>query len=233
MNVLVIDIGGSHVKMKVSGAGESRRFPSGRGLTAHDCVARVRAMVADWTYDVVSLGYPGQVTEAGPALEPGNLAAGWVGFDYEQAFGCPVRIVNDAVMQALGGYTGGRMLFLGLGTGLGSALVSEHVVIPLELGTLPWLPTGTVAEWIGRDGLERSGHDRWMRDVAGVTQTLRCALLADYVLLGGGNATRVDPLPEGVRRGGNEDAFEGGFRLWEDFVEPHDRRPLHVWRVLR
>lgn len=233
MNVLVVDIGGSNVKMKVSGASQTRRFASGRHLTAQACVTEVLAMVADWRFDVVSLGYPGQVTAEGPAVEPGNLACGWVGFGYEDAFNCPVRIVNDAVMQALGGYSGGRMLFLGLGTGLGSALVSEHVVVPLELGSLPWLPNGTIAESIGREGRKRVGPERWMEDVARATQTLRAALQADYVLLGGGNAKHVDPLPEGVRRGGNGDAFEGGFRLWEDLVEPHDRRPVKVWRVIR
>ena len=232
MNVLVVDIGGSNVKMKVSGVSESRRFASGKALTAQACVAEVLAMVADWQFDVVSLGYPGPVTEDGPAVEPGNLAPGWVEFDFESAFNCPIRIVNDAVMQALGGYTGGRMLFLGLGTGLGSALVSEHVVVPLELGTLPWSPYGTIAEWVGREGLERSGRARWLEEVERVTQTLRAALQADYVLLGGGNAKHVEQLPDGVRRGGNEDAFRGGFRLWEDIVEPHDRRPPRVWRVL-
>src|SRR5688572_3541263 len=219
MNVLVVDVGGSHVKLKVTGNSEPRRFESGRDLTAEACVARVLALVPDWQFDVVSFGYPGQVTEEGPVAEPGNLAAGWVGFDYEGAFNCPVRIVNDAVMQALGGYSGGRMLFLGFGTGLGSALISEHVVVPRELVTLPWYPEGTIAMRVGREGLQRSGHEFWMQDVAAVTQTLRAALQADYVLVGGGNAERVDPLPEGVRRGGNEDAFEGGFRLWEDVVE--------------
>ena len=233
MNVLVVDIGGSNVKMSLSGKREARRFTSGKRLTAASCVNRVLAMVADWNFDVVSLGYPGQVTEKGPAVEPGNLAPGWVDYDYEAAFQCPVRIVNDAVMQALGGYTGGRMLFLGLGTGLGSALVSEHVVVPLELGSLPWFPKGTIADWVGRAGLERTGRLRWMRTVTQVTRTLQSALQADYVLLGGGNAKHVRRLGEGVRRGGNDDAFEGGFRLWEDVVEPHDRQPSKAWRVIR
>lgn len=233
MNILVVDVGGSHVKLKLSGNKEERRFESGPDLTADGCVKRVLQTVADWEFDVVSLGYPGRVSEEGPVREPGNLADGWVRFPYEDAFGRPVRIVNDAVMQALGGYAGGRMLFLGLGTGLGSALITEHVIVPLELGNLPWFPSGTIFDWVGREGLERIGREQWMTHVARVTDTLRTALLADYVLIGGGNANRVDPLPAHVRLGGNDDALEGGFRLWEDIVEPHDRRPMNVWRIVR
>ena len=232
MEVLVIDVGGSHVKLLASGATEPRRFESGGSLTPHALVDRVRAMTADWRFDVISLGIPGVVRSDGPGAEPGNLAAGWVGFDFRTALGKPLRIVNDAVMQALGAYDGGRMLFLGLGTGLGSALVTEHVVIPLELGTLASRHGGTIADRVGRRALERNGSDRWIADVHEITSMLREAFAAEYVVLGGGNAKRVEPLPPATRRGGNRDAFAGGFRLWEELVEPHGREPQGVWRVV-
>ena len=233
MDVLVIDIGGSHVKMRASGTTEKRRFPSGPELTPHAFVARVAEETRGWSYGVVSLGYPGAVNADGPVAEPGNLGGGWVGFNFAGAFGKPVRIVNDAVMQALGGYDGGRMLFLGLGTGLGSALITEHVVVPLELGSLPFANGDTMADRLGREGLQRSGKTAWIKDVGEVTSVLIEALVADYVVLGGGNARKVDPLPPGARRGSNEDAFAGGFRLWEETVEPHDRQSPPVWRVVR
>lgn len=233
MDVLVIDIGGSHVKLMATGAPEPRRFASGPELTPEALVSTVRAMTAGWHYDVISLGYPGAVDASGPRAEPGNLGPGWVGFDFSRAFGVPVRVVNDAVMQALGGYDGGRMLFLGLGTGLGSALVTEHVVVPLELGCLPYGDGRTIADHLGRAGLEASGAAAWKRAVGDVTAVLRTAFAADYVVLGGGNASQVDPLPPHTRPGGNDDAFTGGFRLWEEMVEPHDRRPPAVWRVVR
>lgn len=232
MNVLVIDVGGSQVKMTVTGARESRRFKSGASLTPDRLVERVTSAAGDWRYDAVSLGYPGAVNATGPTAEPGNLGKGWVGFDFERAFGTPVRIVNDAVMQALGGYEGGRMLFLGLGTGVGSSLITEHVVVPLELGCLSF-GGDTVAGRLGRQALEKNGTKRWLCDVAKATAMLREAFAADYVLLGGGNARKVKPMPEGARLGGNTHAFEGGFRLWEEMVEPHDRRPPSVWRVVR
>jgi polyphosphate glucokinase len=233
MNVLVIDIGGSHVKLSVTGATKSRRFDSGRALTPDLLVEQVRATTADWRYDVISLGFPGVVARGAPAAEPGNLGDGWVGFDFHEAFGRPVRLVNDAVMQALGAYEGGRMLFLGLGTGLGSALVTEHVVIPLELGNLPSRRGGTMADRVGRKGLEQNGRDSWVAEVHDVTGVLQDALLAEYVVLGGGNAKFVDPLPPRTRRGGNKDAFTGGFRLWEEIVEPHSQEPQRVWRVVQ
>jgi polyphosphate glucokinase len=233
MDVLVVDIGGSHVKMLASGAGEPRRFESGDDLTPQVVVAKVREMTADWKYGAVSLGYPGEVDAKGPRREPGNLGGGWVGFDFSKAFGKPVRILNDAALQALGGYDGGRMLFLGLGTGVGSALVTEHVVVPLELGCLPYCPGETLFDRIGSGGREKYGHTAWAHAVAQVTGMLKQAFAADYVLLGGGNAKHVDPLPAGARRGGNADAFTGGFRLWEEVVEPHDRRSSSVWRVVR
>jgi polyphosphate glucokinase len=232
VDVLVVDVGGSHVKLMATGAREPRRFDSGPELTPEVMVDRVRELTRDWEYEAVSLGYPGAVDASGPTAEPGNLGRGWVGFDYEKAFGTRVRIVNDAVMQALGGYDGGRMLFLGFGTGLGSSLITEHVVIPLELGCLPF-GDETLAARLGREGLETSGREEWLRTVGEACVTLLEAFAADYVLLGGGNARKVDPLPAGARRGGNDDAFTGGFRLWEQVIEPHDRQPPPVWRVVR
>ena len=232
MDVLVVDIGGSGVKLKVSTGKQVRRFASGPDLTPQTTVGRVQELTADWQFDAISIGYPGTVNADGPAAEPGNLGCGWVEFDFEAAFGKPVRVVNDAVLQALGGYEGGRMLFLGLGTGVGSALVTEHVVVPLELGCLTW-KNETVWDRLGRHALEARGVDEWSRDVVGVTGMLREAFVADYVLLGGGNARKVDPFPEGARRGGNGHAFDGGCRLWEEMVEPHDRSSPPVWRVVR
>jgi polyphosphate glucokinase len=233
MDVLVIDVGGTQVKLKSSRAQEARGFASGPGLTPSALLRSVREVASDWHYDAIALGYPGATNETGPAAEPGNLAAGWVGFDFAAAFGAPVRVVNDAVMQALGAYDSGRMLFLGLGTGIGSALVTEHVVIPLELGSLPHTAGGTISERLGREGLATSGKQAWQTALAAITPILREALAADYIVLGGGNAREVDPLPPDTRRGGNDDAFTGGFRLWEEVVEPHDRRPPLVWRVVR
>lgn len=233
MNVLVIDVGGSTVKVHYSGAPEVRKFSSGPDLTPDALVSQVREITRDWEHDVVSLGLPAAVGPLGAAAEPGNLGNGWIGFDFERAFGKPVRVVNDAVLQALGAYAGGRMLFLGLGTGLGSALITEHVVVPLELGDLPFGNGATMADRLGRDGLAASGEARWQEDVAHASTVLRRAFAADYLMLGGGNAKLVDPLPDGTRRGGNEDAFTGGFRLWEEMDEPHARRPPAVWRVVR
>lgn len=233
MKVLVIDVGGSHVKLAATGQPEPRRFDSGKRLTPIALVKQVNAVTTDWRYDVISLGYPGAVNHKGPAKEPGNLGRGWVHFKFEQAFGKPVRLVNDAVMQALGGYDGGRMLFLGLGTGLGSALVVERVVIPLELGCLPFNSHESFAQRLGKRGLARHGKATWRRAVHRAAMWLRESFEADYVVLGGGNAGNVSPLPPRTRRGGNADAFAGGFRLWEELVEPHDRKPLQTWRVVR
>jgi polyphosphate glucokinase len=233
MDVLVIDVGGSQVKMLATGASEPRRFDSGEDLTPEQLVERVIESSREWSYDVVSLGYPGAVDEDGPTAEPGNLGHGWVGFDFDAAFGKPVRVVNDAVMQALGGYEGGRMLFLGLGTGLGSALVTEHVVVPLELGSLPFGQNETMVDFAGSEARATRGQTAWSKSIAEITGVLREAFSADYIVLGGGNAQHVDPLPAHTRRGGNDDAFTGGFRLWEETVEPHDRRPPRVWRVVR
>ena len=233
MDVLVVDIGGSRVKLLATGTAEPRAFDSGPELTPQALVRIVRESTTDWKYDVLSIGYPGAVDANGPRAEPGNLGEGWVRFDFSKAFGRPVRVLNDAAMQALGSYDGGRMLFLGLGTGVGSALVTEHVIVPLELGCLPYGPGETIFDRVGAAGLESHGEEAWRASVAEVTRLLREAFTADYVLLGGGNATRVDPLPADTRRGGNEDAFAGGFRLWEELVEPHDRESAPAWRVVR
>jgi polyphosphate glucokinase len=233
VNVLVVDIGGSGVKVAASSTGARCRFRSGSHMTPELLMRRVQEIGREWPYDAVAMGYPGVVSDNRPVREPGNLADGWVHFDFARAFGKPVRIVNDAVLQALGAYGGGRMLFLGLGTGVGSALVSEHVVIPLELGSLQHAPGGTVADRLGQAARKRDGHARWQEAVMEIVPMLREAFLADYVLLGGGNARRVAPMPPHTRRGGNRDAFVGGCRLWEETVEPHDRASAPAWRIVR
>jgi len=232
MSVLVIDIGGSHIKLAVSGEDEPRRFDSHGKLDPAEFVKAVRRETDCWTFDRISMGFPGVVGPKGPEEEPGNLGDGWVGFDYEFAFGCPMRIVNDAVLQALGGYGSGRMLFLGLGTGLGSALVTERVLVPLELGCLRYTPGETFGQRLGKSGLDRIGAEAWCATVAEVVEELRDAFRAEDILLGGGHADLLDPLPAGCRRGGNRDAFTGGFRLWEDWVEQHEEAP-RAWRVVR
>ena len=232
VRVLVVDIGGTHVKMAVTGGTEPRRFKSGKHLVPDLLVREVKRRSADWQYDVITLGYPGAVTGEHPRAEPGNLGRGWVGFDFADAFDTPVRIVNDAALQALGSYDGGRMLFLGLGTGLGSAVVSEHVILAIELGCLPYTRRETLADRLGRAGRQRHGPGRWQRSIAQVVPTLKEAFGADYVTLGGGNAKHVNPLPEGATRGGNDDAFAGGFRLWQDLVMPHDRPAPAIWQVI-
>ncbi|MBV8780880.1 MAG: ROK family protein, partial [Phycisphaerae bacterium] len=190
----------------------------------------------DWKFDVISLGVPARVGAKGIIDEPGNLSDGWVGFDFEKHFQRPIRIVNDAAMQALGAYDGGRMLFLGFGTGLGSALVAERVVVPLELGALHNI-SGKDREEIGvrlgKKGFERIGESAWKLLVVDAIGMLKNAFQADYVVIGGGHSELIDPLPEGVRRGGNDDAFTGGFRLWEEQVEPHDAPPSSAFRVVR
>jgi polyphosphate glucokinase len=216
MNILAVDIGGSHVKVLATGQTEPRRMDSGPTLTAAQMVEGVKAMASDWAYDVVSLGYPGQVVHNMPAHEPVNLGRGWIGFDYASAFGRPVRIINDAAMQALGSYQGGRMLFLGLGTGLGSAMVVNAEVEPMELGHLPFKNGLTYEDCVGERGLERLGRKKWRQEVVAVIEILRAALQPEYVVLGGGNAKHMKELPPDVRLGDNANAFLGGFRLWEE-----------------
>ena len=215
MQILAVDIGGSHVKALVTGQAEPRRIDSGRTLTAAQMVEGVKSMATDWVYDVVSLGYPGQVVHNMPSHEPVNLGGGWVGFDYEGAFGKPVRIINDAAMQALGSYQGGRMLFLGLGTGLGSALIIDGTLEPMELGHLPYKRRKTYEDYIGERGLLSEGKKKWRAEVLTVIEIFRNALQPEYIVLGGGNAKFMKELPSDVRLGDNANAFLGGFRLWE------------------
>ncbi len=218
MIVLVVDVGGTHVKLLATGQTEPRELVSGPTLTAQQMVAGVKGLAADWTYDVVSIGYPGPVLHCRPVAEPHNLAPGWVGFDYQAAFGCPVKVVNDAAMQALGSYQGGKMLFLGLGTGLGSTLIVDGIVEPMELGHLPYRK-GTFEDYVGIRGLERVGKKKWRRYVADVVTRFTAALEPDDVVLGGGNVKKLKELPAGCRAGDNGNAFVGGFRLWEEAAD--------------
>jgi polyphosphate glucokinase len=212
--VLVLDIGGTNVKLLASGETEPRRLPSGDQLSPAAMVSAVHKRTQDWKYDVVSIGYPGPVGMHGPRSEPGNLGSGWVGFDFAAAFERPVRIINDAAMQALGSYEGGRMLFLGLGTGLGSALIAENVIIPLELGKLVYDKDETLGELLGRKGLKTLGKSSWRKIVDTVLESFVDAFMVDYIVLGGGNAKLIKDLPPAVRLGNNLTAFRGGMRLW-------------------
>ena len=215
MNVLVIDVGGTHVKILATGQDTPRKFPSGPTMTPQQMVAGVKRLAGTWKYDAVSMGYPGPVVQNRPVADPHNLAAGWIGFDFEGAFGCPIKIINDAAMQALGSYEGGRMLFLGLGTGLGSALIVDGVLEPLELAHLPYKNGRTYEDYIGLHGLERVGKKKWRLYVADVITRLKAALEADYVVIGGGNAKLLKDLPPGTRLGSNSNAFRGGVKLWQ------------------
>jgi polyphosphate glucokinase len=215
MQILAIDVGGQHVKVLMSGQAEPRKMDSGPGLTAAQMVAGVKAMTSDWKYDVISLGYPGQVVHNMPAHEPVNLAKGWLGFDYEGAFGKPVKIINDAAMQALGSYEGGRMLFLGVGTGLGSTLIIEGQIEPMELGHLPYKKRMTYEDFVGQRGLKRLGRKKWRQELLAVIEYFRNALQPEYIVLGGGNAKLMSDLPRDVKLGANANAFIGGFRLWQ------------------
>jgi polyphosphate glucokinase len=212
--VLVVDVGGSHVKVLATGEREPRRADSGPRMTARQMVAAVQKLADGWTWDHVSVGVPAPVHGGRVVADPVNLGKGWAGFDYEAAFGIPTKVVNDAAMQALGSYEGGRMLFLGLGTGLGSALVVDGLVQPMELGHLPFRKA-TFEDYVGEAALERRGKKRWRDDVATVVETLSAALEPEYVVLGGGNAKKLDGLPPDARLGSNENAFSGGFRLWD------------------
>jgi polyphosphate glucokinase len=213
--VLVIDVGGTNVKLLATGQKEPRKYPSGPTMTPRKMVSLVKKSVADWKFDVISLGYPGPIINGHPLREPHNLGHGWVGFNFHKAFGCPVKILNDAAMQAVGSYKGGRMLFLGLGTGLGSAMIVNGVLQPMELAHLGYKNGKSYEDYLGLRGLKRMGKKKWRRYVAKVTKSLKVALDADYVVLGGGNSKLLKKLPPGAKLGSNENAFLGGFRMWQ------------------
>ena len=213
MRVLVIDVGGTHVKILATGEKAHREFASGPTLTARGMVSRVKRLARGWEYDAVSIGYPGPVLRDRPVAEPHNLGRGWMGFDFGRAFGRPTKVVNDAAMQALGGYKRGKMLFLGLGTGLGSTLIADGIVEPMELGHLPYRKR-TFEDYVGIRGLQRLGKKKWRRAVFDVVERLAAALEPDEIVLGGGNVKRLKTLPPGCREGDNANAFRGGFRMW-------------------
>jgi polyphosphate glucokinase len=215
VKVLAVDVGGTTVKVLATGQKEARKFPSGPKMTPQQMVSCVKKLASDWDYDVVSIGYPGLVLNGKPAAEPHNLGRAWVGFSFKSAFRCPVKIINDAAMQALGSYNSGLMLFLGLGTGLGSAIVAQGIMVPVELAHLSF-KNGTYEDYVGLRGLKRFGKKKWERYVAYGVARLVDALHPDDVVLGGGNSKKLKHLPPGCRRGDNANAFLGGFRLWED-----------------
>ncbi len=215
MNTLVIDVGGTNIKLKVQNNDEIRKCESGPDLTPTLMVERVQEAIKDWQYDHVTIGYPGPVIKGVITVEPVNLGPGWVGFDFEAALGKPVRLINDAAMQALGSYEGGRMLFLGLGTGLGTTMIFEGVIAPMELGHLPYRKGREFEEYVGAAALKRLGKKKWQVAVADVVKRLQAALLPEYVVLGGGNVKKLDVLPPNCRAGDNNNAFLGGVRLWE------------------
>jgi polyphosphate glucokinase len=215
VKILVVDVGGNNVKVLASGHHSPRKFPSGLDLTPARRVAGVKEAANGWRWDVVSIGLPAPIRNGRPADEPKNLGTGWLRYDYRRAFGRPVRMINDAAMQALGSYAGGRMLFLGLGTGLGSAMIVDGILEPMELGHLPFRKA-TYEDYVGERGRERLGDKHWRKAVVETIETLSAGLLPDYVVVGGGNAERLDELPPSCRHGHNEAAFLGGFRLWLD-----------------
>ena len=222
MNVLTIDIGGTHVKILLSGEKEPRKMESGAGFTPRQMVDDVRKLAKGWSYDVISIGFPAPVHNNIPIAEPFNLGTSWIDFNYEKEFGCPVKMINDAAMQALGSYKGGKMLFLGLGTGLGTAVVSDDALLPMELGHLPFKKK-TFEDYVGVHGLEKNGKERWRKHVFETVELLTAALLPDYVVLGGGNVKKLKELPPACILGNNANAFLGGFRMWEG---PSDRRTI-------
>jgi hypothetical protein len=225
--ILVIDVGGSNVKLLISRT-ERRKFKSGPKLTPRAMVAQIKPLITDWKFDAISMGFPAPVRDGQIRSEPKHLGKGWVRFDFDKALGRPVRILNDAAMQALGSYHGRRMLFLGLGTGLGSALVLGNCVLQLELGDLPYRNGSVIEDYLGKPGLARLGEKTWQRDVRHALVQLKKSLIADYVVLGGGNAKKLDVLPDGVELGHNRNAFLGGTRLWQ--IDPRTRRPK--WQIL-
>ena len=224
MKVLVVDVGGTHVKILATGQNEAREFPSGPSLTAKQMVAGVKKLAGDWKYDAVSIGYPGPVIKNRPLADPHNLGPGWMGYDFKAAFKRPVKVVNDAAMQALGSYKGGKMLFLGLGTGLGSAMIVDGIMEPMELGHLPY-KRRTFEDYVGVRGYDRLGKKKWRQQVADVVARLIAALEPEDVVLGGGNVKRLKELPPGCRAGDNANAFLGGFRLWQKTSAPNSPIP--------
>jgi hypothetical protein len=216
--ILVIDVGGTHIKVRVIGQREERKIDSGPTMTAGKMVREVKRTVKDWPYDAISIGYPGPVIHGRPLREPYNLGGGWVGFDFAKAFGCRVKVINDAAMQALGSYKGGSMLFLGLGTGLGSAMIVDGILEPMELAHLPYKNGKTYEDFVGEKGRRRLGNKRWRRHVTDIVDRLKSAMGAEYVVLGGGNAKNLKELPTDSRLGDNRNAFIGGARLWKSGI---------------
>jgi len=220
MKILVLDVGGTHIKLTATGRRRKVKIPSGPKMTPKQLVADVKKAAAGWKYDAVSIGFPSPVVRNHPRSEPRNLGPGWVDFDFRKAFGCPVRVINDAVMQALGSYQGGTMLFLGLGTGLGAAMVLDGVLVPMELAHLPYKNGRTYEQYLGIPGLKRLGKRKWRQCVADVVQKFEAAFQPDYVVLGGGNCKKLAKPPPGARLGDNNNAFRGGFRLWKKSRPP-------------
>ena len=224
--ILVIDIGGTHVKLMISRA-KKRKFKSGPKLTPREMVKQIKAEIERWKYDAIAIGFPSPVRDSRILYEPKHLGKGWVGFNFEKALGKPVRIVNDAALQALGSYHGGRMLFLGLGTGLGSTLVLPDMVFPLELGDLPYCDDRIIEDFLGKPGIAEFGEKEWERLVMGAVAQLKKSFIADYVVLGGGSTKKLSELPEGAEQGHNRNAYLGGVRLWQTY--PGTRRPK--WKI--
>ncbi len=212
--VLAIDIGGTNVKIRIESDPEKRSFPSGPTLTPQQMVAGVQKLAEGWKFDVISIGLPAPIVKNKPARDPTNLGKGWVDFDFDSGFGSEVKLINDAAMQAVGSYEGGRMLFLGLGTGLGSCLIAEHVILPMELAHLPFRKGKSFEQCVGVKALKKHGKKKWTADVHEVIEVLSEAIIPDYVVLGGGNSARLKALPDNCRLGDNANAFVGGFRLW-------------------
>jgi polyphosphate glucokinase len=228
-NILVIDVGGSNVKMMISAEEKRRKFPSGPKLGPKEAIEQIKETTKDWSYDAVSIGFPAPIRDGKIVHDPKHLGKNWAGFDFAKALGKPVRLINDAALQALGSYHGGgRMLFLGLGTGLGSALVWQDTLLPLELGDLPYVDEGIIEAQLGDEGLNQLGRKEWQRDTLRAIKLLKQAFIADYVTLGGGNAKLIEKLPEGFELGHNRNAYPGGVRLWE--TDPKTNRPR--WQIL-
>jgi polyphosphate glucokinase len=225
--ILVIDVGGSNVKMMISRA-QRRKFKSGPAMTPREMVTQIKSLLEDWAFDAISIGFPAPVRNGCIMTEPKHLGAGWTRFNFEKSLGKPVRIINDAAMQALGSYRGQRMLFLGLGTGLGSTLIWENNVLPLELGDLPYGNDHIIEDCLGKSGLQDLGEKRWKSEVLRAVMLLKKSLIADYVVLGGGSVKKFDQLPKGIHMGHNRNAFLGGVRLWQ--TDPHTRRAK--WQIL-